>query len=209
MTGQSSSRGDPPAISGARLVLAILGALAVVVGVVMIGFIAFEPEAAPCAGGDAADNPFVNGQYQARDELFTSVRDAEAFICHDVPELKAEGWALERIAAHRTVPLEFLVEGEGLGIVTLGYLEDASGRPLTIDAAPVSGPSYFESLIPAEHTADTVLVKGRNATVYRYGINPDQVEVLWRDDTLEHRATVMLDDRFTQDDLLRVLQTLD
>ena len=191
------------------MVIAILGALAVVVGIVIIGFAAFEPEGAPCASGEAAENPFVNGRYETRTELFSNVRDAEAFICHSVPQVAAEGWALERIQAERTVPLEFLVEGEGLGVVTLGYLEDASGRPLTIDAAPFFGPSYFESLIPPQHTSDGVLVQGRPGTVYRYGINPDQVEVIWWDDTLEHRATVMLDANFTQDDLLQVLQTLD
>lgn len=196
-------------ISGARVVIAILGTLAIVAGLVLLAFTAFEPEAAPCASGDAAENAFVNGRFQPRSELFTDVEDAEAFICHDVPELTAEGWALERIAAERTVSLEFLVEGDGIGVVTLGYLEDASGRPLTIDAAPFFGRSYFESLVPAQHTSDGVLVQGRPATVYRYGINPDQVEVIWHDDTLEHRATVMLDDTFTQDDLLEVLQTLE
>ena len=191
------------------MVIAIFGALAIVVGLIVIAFTVFEPEGAPCASGEAAQNPLVNGRYETRTELYTEVEDAEAFICHDVPELTAEGWALERIQAERSVPLEFLVEGEGLGIVTLGYLEDASGRPLTIDAAPFFGPSYFESLIPPQHTADDVLVQGVPATVYRYGINPDQVKVIWHDDTLEHRATVMLDANFTQDDLLQVLQTLE
>ena len=125
-----------------------------------------------------------------------------------MPELHADGWSLERIAALRSRPIEFLVEGEGLGYVTLGYLEDASGRPLTIEAAPFFGPSYFESLIPAQHTQESVQVLGQPATVYRYGINPNQVEVLWQDKTLEHRATVELDANFTQDDLLKVLDTL-
>ena len=126
-----------------------------------------------------------------------------------VVELHAEGWALERIEAVRTLPLEFLVEGDGLGLVTLGYLADASGAPLTIDAAPFFGLSYFESLIPEQHTEEAVEVKGKDATVYRYGINPDQVEVLWRDETLEHRATAQLTESFTLEDLLEVLDTLD
>ena len=74
-------------ISGARVVIAILGALAALVGIVIIGFTVFEPASAPCATGEEAENELVNGQFVPRTELFTSVRDAEAFICHDVPEL--------------------------------------------------------------------------------------------------------------------------
>ena len=46
------------------------------------------------------------------------------------------------------------------------------------------------------------------ATAYYFGINPNQVVVLWQDKTLEHRATVELDDNLTLDDLIQVLDTL-
>jgi hypothetical protein len=189
-------------------VIAILGSLAVLVGVVLLGFALFEPEGAPCASGDDADNPFVNGRYEPRNELFTTVQDAEAFICHSVPELGAEGWALERIAAERTVPIEFLVEGEGLGVVTLGYLEDASGRPLTIDATPNFGQSYFASGIPPQRTEAPVTIRDLPGTAYGFGINPDFVTVIWVDDTLEHRATAQLTPDFELAKLVEVLQTL-
>ncbi len=196
-------------MSGAKLVIIILGSIAVLVGVVLVGFMLFDPEAAPCASGDMATNPLVGSEYETRTEIFDNVEDAEAFICHSVPQLHAEGWSLERIQAERSRPIEFLVEGDALGIVTLGYLEDASGRALTIEAAPYFGPSYFESLIPAEHTQETVQVQGLPATAYRFGINPNQVEVLWKGTTLEHRATVELDADLTLDDLLKLLDTLD
>jgi hypothetical protein len=195
-------------IKGGTLVLIFLGALVAVIGFVLIGFAAFDPEAAPCASGDMATNVLAGDEYQTRTEIFNNVTDAEAFICHDVPQLHADGWALERIEALRSRPLEFLVEGDALGVVTLGYLNDASGTPLTLQAAPFFGPSYFESQIPPEHTQESVKVKGIDATIYRYGINPNQVDVLWSDKTLEHRVTVELDDNLTQDDLLKVLDTL-
>jgi hypothetical protein len=198
----------PGTIDGARLVLAILGSLVVLVAVVLIGFALFEPEGAPCASGELATNPFVNGRYEPRTELFGSVEEAEAFICHDVPEVQAEGWALERISAERTLPLEFLVEGDGLGVVTLGYLEDASGRPLTVDAAPFFGLSYFESQIPPDRTEEPVQVQGLSGTAYGFGINPDFVTVIWLDRTLEHRATVQLTPDFELQDLLEVLDSL-
>ena len=187
----------------------LLGSIAVLAGMVVLAFVVFEPEAAPCASGEMATNPLVDGRYQTRTELFDDVEEAEAFICHSVPEIQAEGWALERIEAMRTVPLEFLVEGDGIGVVTLGYLSDASGQPLTLDAAPFFGRSYFETLVPEQHTTEEVRVKGREATVYRYGVNPDQVEVLWQDETLEHRATIQLHERLDLEDVLQVLETLE
>ena len=204
----SQDAGTPGRISGAKVVIAILGALVAVVGIVLLGFALFEPEGAPCATGEAAENPFVNGRYEKRNELFTTVNDAEAFICHSVPELAAEGWALERIAAERTVPIEFLVEGDGLGVVTLGYLEDASGRPLTVDATPNFGQSYFASRIPPQRTEEPVLIRGLSGTAYGFGINPDFVTVIWVDDTLEHRATAQLTPDFELAQLIDVLQTL-
>lgn len=195
-------------MSGAHVVLAILGALAVVVGIVLIAFTAFEPESAPCASGDMATNPLSGGVYQSRTELFTNVRDAEAFICRGVPELGASGWSLERIEATRSVPIEFLVEGDGIGYVTLGYLEEASGRALTIDSAPFFSRPYFVTQMPEQRTEEPVRVRGIDGVAYRYGINPDQVDVQWREGTLEHRATVMLGAGMTLDDLIEVLNTL-
>jgi len=196
-------------MSGARLVILILGALAALVGVVLLAFVLFEPEAAPCAGGNLATNPFVDGRYEPRNETFETVEEAEAFICHDVPELVAAGWTLERIAAERTVPIEFLVEGQGIGIVTLGYREDATGRFLTLDAAPFSGQSYFESQIPPQHTAAGAQVQGQPATFYGFGINPDFVTLIWFEGTLEHRATAQLDAGLTREGLLGVVNTLE
>jgi hypothetical protein len=196
-------------MSGARLVILILGGLAALVGIVLLAFVLFEPEASACASGDLATNPFVNGRYEPRNETFDSVEEAEAFICHDVPELQADGWTLERIAAERTLPLEFLVEGDGLGIVTLGYREDATGRFLTVDAAPFFGRSYFEAQIPPQHTEEDAQVQGLPATLYGFGINPDFVTLIWLDETLEHRATAQLDAGLTREGLLQLLDTLE
>jgi hypothetical protein len=199
----------PGAISGARLVLAILGALAILVAVVLLAFAIFEPEAAPCATGELATNRLVDGRYEPRNEVFETLDEAEAFICHDVPELRAGGWTLTRIAAERTVPIEFLVEGEGVGAVTLSYEQAGSGRVLTLDAAPNFGRSYFESQVPPQRTEEPVEVSGIAGTAYRFGINPDFVTVIWLDGSLEHRAAAQLTADFTLTDLIEVLETIE
>jgi hypothetical protein len=200
----------PGTVRGPRIVLAIIGALVIVVAFVLIGFAIFEPEGAPCATGELAANRLVEGRYEPRNETFATVREAEAFICHDVPELQADGWRLDSITAERTLPLEFLVEGEGVGVVTLGYVHDASGRSLTLDAAPFSGgASYFESQVPPQHTKEPAEVDGNAATAYRFGINPDAVTLIWTDDSLEHRAATVLAPDFELEDLMGVLETLD
>ena len=199
----------PGTISGARLVVLILGALAMLFGVVLLAFAVFEPESAPCASGELATNRLVDGRFETRMEEFETVEEAEAFICHGVPELHAEGWSLETISAERTVPIEFLVEGQGIGVVRLGYVEDAGGRPLTIEAAPLFGASYFESQVPPQRTEEAVEVDGNPGTAYGFGINPDFISVIWTDDTLEHRAAVQLTPEFALDDLMSVLGTLE
>jgi hypothetical protein len=90
----------------------------------------------------------------------------------------------------------------------LGYLEDASGRPLTIDATPNFGQSYFASGIPPQRTEEPVTIRGLSGTAYRFGINPDFVTVIWVDKTLEHRATLQLTPDFMLMELVEVLQTL-
>jgi hypothetical protein len=194
-------------VSGAKLVIIILGSLVALVGAVLIAFTVFEPEGAPCASGELATNRFVDGRYEPRSEVFETVEEAEAFICHGVPEIKADGWTLQRIAAERSVPIEFLVEGEGLGVVTLTYVEDATERPLTLDAAPFFGPTYFESQIPPDRTEEQVTVSGRQGRAYGFGINPDFVTVIWVDETLEHRASAQLSPGFGVGDLIGVLET--
>jgi hypothetical protein len=195
-------------LSGARLVLILFGSFVAVVGTILIGFAVFDPHSTPCAKGDLAENQVVDGHYVTRTETFGSVSDAEAFICHDVPELHADGWTLQTITAERSVSLDRMVDGVGVGFVTLGYVETATGRTLTIDSAPFLGTSYFASLIPEQHTEEPVEIKGAGATAYRFGINPNQVEVLWHAKTLEHRAVTQLESDFTLTDVLGLLETL-
>lgn len=196
-------------MSGAKLVFVILGGLAVVVGIVLLGFTLFEPETAPCATGDMATNQLVDGRYVSRTESFSAKEDADAFICRGTPELNAEGWSIERIEATRTVPIEILVEGNGIGFVTLSYLDEASGRSLTLDTAPRFSRSFFESEVPEQHTAETVTILDDDGTVYRFGVNPDQVVLIWRAGSLEHRATAQLTQDFSLDDMVAVLETLE
>ena len=194
-------------ISGARVVLAILGSLALVVGLVIIAFTVFEPEGAPCADGELATNRLVDGRYERRTEQFETVAEAEAFICHSVAELQADGWTLHSITAERTVPIEFLVEGEGIGVVSLMYVEDATQRELSLDAAPFFGVSYFESQVPPQRTEEPVTIAGRPGTAYRFGINPDFVMVIWVDETLEHQAVTQTSGEFALGELVEVLET--
>ena len=208
MSNQADETTSQGGFSGARLVVVLLGAVAALVGAVLIGFALFEPESAPCATGDLARNEFVDGAYVPRTESFDSVHDAEAFICHEVPELGAPEWELEEISAERRVSLERLVEGSGVGFVTLGYIETDSEQALVIESAPFFGPSFFESQIPPQRTEETVLIGAIEGTAYHFGINPNQVEVLWHEDTLEHRAVAQLDDGFTLEGLIEVLETL-
>ncbi len=188
--------------SGRTVVLVIHGALSVIIAIVLAGFLLFEPEKAPCATGDAADNEFVNGAYVPRQETLDNVQDAEAFICHDVPELHAEDWELETISAERSHALAQTVDGNGTASVILTYRNESLDRTLTLEATPFrfdDGPSPATEA-PVEFGDFTgILVRG--------GINPNLATVLWRDGNLNLRATTQTDSSFTEDDLLAVLAT--
>jgi hypothetical protein len=189
--------------SGQRVVLAILAALVAVIGIVLAGYLLFEPESAPCATGEAADNPFVNGAYVPRQENFDNVEDAEAFICHDVPELHAEGWELETISAERSHALAQTVDGNGTAVVHLSYQNDALNRTLQLDSSPFP----FDDARPQPSTEKEVRFGDYEGTLHRGGINPNQATVTWLVDNLYVRAVAQTDASFPEEALLDVLAT--
>jgi hypothetical protein len=195
--------------SGAKLVIALLGSIALVTILVIVGFMLFEPEGQPCATDQLAQNPLDNGVYGKRVETFDDVETAESFICHSVPGLHADDWHLESIRGERTVPTEFLVEGEGIGFVSLTYTQtDSSGRSITLSSAPLfTRIGYFGSLVPPDATSEPVMIKGLAGTAYRFGVNPDAVTVIWQDGTLEHQATSVTGEGFTLQGLVALLET--
>ena len=189
--------------SGRVVVLVILGALASIIAIVLAGFWLFEPGAAPCATGDIAENEFVNGAYVPREETFDNVEDAEAFICHDVPELHADGWDLEIIEAERSHALAETVDGNGTAAVTLEYRNDSLDRRLILDATPF----FTEGGIPQPFTEKPVSFGEHDGKLIRGGINPKMATVIWVVDNLQVRAVVETDDSFTEEQLLAVLAT--
>lgn len=187
--------------SGRTVVILILGALGTIIAVVLAGFLFFEPEKAPCATGEAADNEFVNGAYVPRQETFDNVEDAEAFICHDVPEIHDDEWELETISAERSHALAQTVDGNGTASVTLTYRNEALDRTLTLEASPFR----FEGGIPSPSTQEPVKFGDYTGTLVRGGINPNLATVLWTDKNLNVRATARIDASFTEEALLQVL----
>jgi hypothetical protein len=189
--------------SGRGVVLVILGAVAGIMTIVVAGFIFFEPEKSPCATGEMAENEFINGVYTPRQETFDNVEDAEAFICHSVPELHADGWDLEVIQAERSHALTQTVDGNGTASVTLQYQNNDLDRTLILDSTPF----FTEGGIPQPFTEKDVTFGDHRGKLIRGGTNPNMATVIWTDDGLQVRAIVPTDDRFTEDDLLEVLAT--
>lgn len=189
--------------SGRTVVLVILAAVAAVTAIVVGGFVFFEPEKQPCATGDMAENEFINGVYTPREETFDNVEDAEAFICHSVPELHAEGWDLELITAERSHALSQTIDGNGTASVTLFYEHDALDRTLIL----ISTPLFTEGGIPQPFTEREVTFGDHRGKLIRGGINPNIATVIWTKDNLQTFAIVPTDDAFTEEQLLEVLAT--
>ena len=189
--------------SGRGVVLVILGAVAGIMAIVVAGFIFFEPEKSPCATGEMAENEFINGVYTPRQETFDNVEDAEAFTCHRVPELHADGWDLEAISAARSHALAQTVDGNGTASVTLQYQNDHLERTLILDSTPF----FTEGGIPQPFTQKDVTFGDHRGKLIRGGINPNMATVTWIDDGLQVRAVGPTDDAFTEDELLQVLAT--
>jgi hypothetical protein len=150
-----------------------------------------------------AENEFINGVYTPRQETFDNVDDAEAFICHSVPQLHADGWKLETISAERSHALAQTVDGNGTASVTLQYENDDLDRTLILDSTPF----FTEGGIPQAFTEKDVTFGEHRGKLIRGGINPNMATVIWTDDGLQVRAVVPTDDRFTEERLLEVLAT--
>jgi hypothetical protein len=190
-------------VPGSRVILAIAAGIVAVVALIAAGFLLLEPDAAPCASGELADNDIVDGAYQNRIESFDSVSDAESFICHDVPELHADGWALDEITAERSLPLDNIVDGDGFAAVHLTYRNDELNRILQFDATPFE----FTDPLPSPSTEKDVKIDGRDGRLIRGGINPNAALVLWTWNKVRLRASTQTDAAFPEEDLLRVLGT--
>jgi hypothetical protein len=190
-------------VPGSRIILAIAAGVLTVVALIAAGFLLFEPDAAPCASGELSDNDIVDGAYENRVETFDSVVDAESFICHDVPELHAEGWALDEITAERNLPLDNIVDGDGFAAVHLTYRNQELNRTLQFDATPFE----FTDALPSPSTDEPVKIDGRDGRLVRGGINPNAALVLWTRNKVRLRASTQTDNAFTKDELLQVLGT--
>ena len=147
--------------SGAKLVLAMLGATLAIALVAVAAFLLTDEAAVRCAEGDLQDNEVgVAGRFLPRTETFATIAEAEAFVCRRFPHPREPGpFVLSSVEVERTTNLGELIEGNGRAIIRLAYTRDASSDlAATYEVAfPSLGePEYgtaFEEVTVAGHEA--------------------------------------------------------
>jgi hypothetical protein len=128
-----------------------------------------------CASGELAQNPLdPSGREQPRHQDFDNVRDAETFLCLDLPELgPAAGWRVHNVnvirshglhsgqtAQQRYASLEYVNEALATFIGLVPY------QPGVIDFLGLEPPCDPPGPPSVDFTRSDVTIRGQQTTLY-------------------------------------------
>jgi hypothetical protein len=164
------------------------------------------PEPTPglaCVEGELAENPVERGQVLERLEEFTTIEEAEAFICHRIAYPRnTAGMTLQRIRAIRSHSLAQTLEGIGDAYVILDFV--GSNPDYYILARIASLP--FTDIIRGPRDED-LFVQGV-AGFLRHGGREGNVVANWQKDGIYFGMTTQLHDDFNLGDFVEVLESV-
>jgi len=192
--------------------VASIGAL--VVGVILVGAailvaggdepVATTGDELACVEGDLATNPINQfGRVEERIEDFSSLEEAESFICHRIRYPRETGnLRIERIRAKRSLSLVATLEGAGDAYVLIDYIGADADHYILARIASLP----FTDLTRSTRD-EPLLVQGVEGFL-RHGGRTGNVVAVWQKDDLYFSITSQLHDDFTMDDFLAILESI-
>ena len=157
-----------------------------------------------CVEGDLAKNPINQfGRVEERIEDFSTLEEAESFICHRVRYPREIGTlTIERIRAKRSHSLVDTLEGVGDAYVLIDYVGTDAGHYIVARIASLP----FTDLTRSTRD-EPLLVQGVEGFL-RHGGRTGNVVAVWQKDDLYFSITSQLHDDFTMDDFLAILESI-
>jgi hypothetical protein len=184
----------------------MLGGTLAVALIAVAAFLLTDEDNLQCVEGELQDNAVdANGRFIPRIETFSTVEEAEAFVCKHVPHPRDAGdLSLTGVEAVRDTNLGSLIEGEGRAALTFLYgpagQEDAP--PATLGVA-VSFPPL--GVPPLETPAEDLTIAGHDALLVR---DDRDTLVFWSTSDYDFAASARLVDGFSLEDMLAVLESV-
>ena len=194
-------------MSGARVVLALFGATLAVAVLAVAAFLLTQEDKLLCVEGELQDNQVdAQGRFVPRVESFSTLEEAEAFICHRVPHPRETAeMQLQGIEVIRDTNLGELIEGTGVATVALTYgSEEEPGRRLTFTATlPVTSRAGVSSI----EGTDVIRLGGNQAALLQTP-GDDDATIFWNRNNFHFAATATLDDDLTLEALISILESV-
>jgi hypothetical protein len=155
-------RGKQSVLSGPKVVLAIFASIIVITILAVGAFFLTDDPSVKCVEGTLQDNQLASdGQYLPRTESFTTMADAESFVCRSIPQPHdTAGAVLTQVSVTRTTNLGKLIEKEGGAIVDQQYASSDGGTAFSLDV------TFPSPLWPELPTGDELVkIRGHTAQV--------------------------------------------
>lgn len=189
--------------SGAKVVLALLGATLAIALIAVAGFLLTDEESVRCVEGQLQDNEVgADGQFIPRTETFATVEEAEAFVCKRVPHPRdTDDLTLTDVEVTRTTNLGQLIEGTGRATVTFLYAPSAEAEP--VFSLDVTFPS--RGVPDVEAPVEEITVAGQEAALVR----PERgAFVYWSADGFDYASGSTLEGPLTLEEMLAILDSV-
>ena len=109
--------------SGAKVVIAMFGAVGAIAVFVVVAFLLTDQPAVRCVEGELQDTAVrADGSVLPRVETYTTLEEAESFICRRIPHPRDTGdLALREVRVARERNLGNTIEGEGGASTEIEY----------------------------------------------------------------------------------------
>jgi hypothetical protein len=187
-------------VSGAKVVIAIFGAVLAIAVLAVAGFLLTEDDKLLCAEGELQDNQVdAAGNFIPRTETFATIEEAEAFVCKHIPRPRETGdLSLNDISVTRTSNLGGLIEGTGGFTLDLTYQDGSGDLLFEAFSPPFLAPENEEDFEPIRigDDAGQLIQAGTDTTI------------TWERELFAYRATAALTDDFSLDDLIAILESV-
>ena len=191
--------------SGARVVIALLGAVGAIAVLAVIVFLVTDEPGVRCVEGELQDNPTAaGGQVRPRVAVFRTRPEAEAFVCRRIPYPRdTRDLELKLVRVAREGRLADLIEGSAGATIELEY-DTAAGEPTGIPLR--LSVSFLTTSPPFEAPFDQKLkVRGRDADLVML---EEMTVVRWQREGFTFVAFARLSPGFTLEELRRLLDSV-
>jgi hypothetical protein len=188
--------------SGAKVVIVMFAAVIAIALFVVAAFLLTNKPAVKCVEGEMQDNAVrPDGSVLPRVETFSTLDEAESFICRRIPHPRNTGdFVLKEVRVARKLSLGRTIEGEGGADIEIDYAPEGQETP------SFSFGAFFPPIPLPSGAHETISLQGVDALLARAGDAAATVQ--WNKGSWTFTAGAEFDDQLSLDDLLRILETV-